>query len=57
MFVIVGLFKCSGSHIYEKKKKYVQTKEQHWLQELFKERDIEMSIVELLDCKIVIVCL
>lgn len=42
-------------HIYMKKN--VQTKEQNWLQELFKERDIEMSIVELLDYKIVIVCL
>jgi hypothetical protein len=38
-------------------KEYVQTKEQNYLQELCKEKDFEVSTVELLDYKIVLACM
>lgn len=44
-----------GSCIYVKE--YVQTKELHYLQKLGKEKDFEISIVELLKDKIVVVCI
>jgi CRISPR/Cas system CMR subunit Cmr6 (Cas7 group RAMP superfamily) len=38
-------------------KEYVQTKEENCLKESFKEKDFEMSVVELLDCNILLVCI
>jgi hypothetical protein len=44
-----------GSYIYVRDT--VQTKEQNCVQELCKEKDFEMSIVELVDYKIVLMCI